>query len=117
MNEYLTIEEMEYISDRINKQEGQNYPCSNQVVTCGFFASREEWVEFCNRNKHRTKYIAYDHMKFEDGEIWNWFSINSYNCRGYRFYKIKVSRNIDRHVFMQNIYPYCSHYCKEIEWI
>ena len=115
--EYLTIEEMKHISDTISKQEGQNYPCSNQVVTCGFFAPRKKWEEFCNENKHRTKHITKDYMIFEDGERWHWFSINSYNCRGYRFYKIKVSRNVDRHVFMQNIYPYCSHYCKEIEWI
>lgn len=117
MNEYLTIEEMEYVSERINGQEGQNYPCSNQVVTCGFFASRKEWEEFCNENKHRIKQTIRDCVIFEDGERWHWFSINSYNCSGYRFYKIKVSCTVDRHIFIQNIYPYCIHYCKEFEWI
>ena len=117
MTEYLTIEEMKHISKIINNQEGRNYPCSNQVVTCGFFASRDEWTEFCNQYKYKTKYITKDSIVFEDGERWNWFSINSYNCRGYRFYKIKVSRMIDRNMFMNNIYPYCSFYCKEIEWI
>ena len=117
MTEYLTIEEMKHISDSISKQEGQNYPCSNQVVTCGFFASEDEWIEFCNKYKHKTKYITKDRMMFEDGEMWNWFSVNSYNCRGYRFYKIKVSRMIDRSIFLNNIYPYCILYCKEIEWI
>ena len=117
MSEYLTTKEMEWISSRINSQEGQNHPCSNQVVVCGFFGSYEEWKEFCNNNANKIKYAAREIMVFEDGERWHWFSINTYNCRGYRFYKIKVSRKIDRDVFLNNIYPYCSHYCKEIEWM
>lgn len=117
MGEYLTIDEMNDISDKISKQEGQKYPCSNQVVTCGFFASEGKWKEFCEENRYKAIYVAKEHMKLEDEETWHWFSINNYNCRGYRFYKIKVSRDINRHVFMQNIYPYCSFYCKEIEWI
>ena len=117
MGKYLTLEEMEWISSDINSQKGRKYPCSNQVVICGFFGSEEEWKEFCNNNKYRTKYISRESIQFEDEERWHRFSVNSYNCRGYRFYKIKVSRLIDRNMFMQNIYPYCICYCKEIEWI
>ena len=29
------------VSETISKQEGQNYPCSNQVVLCGFFSDRK----------------------------------------------------------------------------
>ena len=47
MAEYLTIEEMKWISSDINNQKGRKYPCSNQVVICGFFGSEEEWKEFC----------------------------------------------------------------------
>ena len=116
--EYLTVEEMKRISNTISKQEGQNYPCSNQIVTCGFFSSKETWQEFCDKNKHRIKErIAKDIIRFEDGETWRWYSKHNYNLRGFRFYKIKVSRDINRDLFMQCIYPCCAHYCKEIEWI
>lgn len=115
--EYLTLEEMKHISDTISKQEGQNYPCSNQIVTCGFFAPREKWEEFCNANKHKIKYIAKDHISFEDGEKWRWYPEYNGNIRGFRFYKIKVSCDINRQAFLHCIYPCCAIYCKEIEWI
>lgn len=38
--------EINEISEWINNQEGQNYPCSNQVVICGFFGTREQWEDF-----------------------------------------------------------------------
>ena len=117
MDERLTTEEMEWISSRIHSQEGQNYPCSNQIVTCGFFASREKWEEFCNENKYRTDYVTKDRISFEDGETWRWYPHYNRNIRGFRFYKIKVSCDINRQIFLQCIYPCCAHYCKEIEWI
>lgn len=101
------------VSEKISKQEGQNYPCSNQVVLCGFFSDRKNWDEFC-------KDIAYpynrDCVVLKNGERWKWFG-NANNCRGYRFYKIKVSSDIDEKIFFEQIYPYCFLYCKEIEWI
>ena len=116
--EYLTIEEMNHISNAISKQKGQKYPCSNQIVTCGFFASKEEWEKFCNINKHKIKYTAKDCIGFEDGEKWRWYpDYNTGSIRGFRFYKIKVSRDINKQVFLQGIYPCCAIYCKEIEWI
>lgn len=118
MNKYLTIEEMKHISDEISKQEGQNYPCSNQIVTCGFFASKEIWDEFCDKNKYRIKErIAKNCIRFEDGETWRWYSEYNGNIRGFRFYKIKVDSNVNREVFLHCIYPCCVNYCKEIEWI
>ncbi len=117
MTEYLTTEEMKHISDEISKQEGQNYPYSNQIVTCGFFASREKWEEFCNENKYKTKYTEKYRIGLEDGETWRWYPEYNGNIRGFRFYKIKVSCDVNKQAFMQCIYPCCACYCKEIEWI
>ena len=38
----MTEKEMMIISEQISKQEGRKYPCSNQVVVCGFFSTEEE---------------------------------------------------------------------------
>ena len=43
---YLTYEEQHKIEEQINNQEGQNYPCSNQIVTRGFFSTRESGMTF-----------------------------------------------------------------------
>lgn len=117
MNEYLTVAEMEYISNVISRQEGQNYPCSNQIVTCGFFGSKEKWKDFCNKNKHRIVENRKTQICFEDGERWHWYPEYNENIRGFRFYKIKVSCDINRQAFLHCIYPCCAIYCKEIEWI
>lgn len=103
------------VSESIAKQEGQNYPCSNQVVCCGFFSDHTVWKEFCEDND--IKYtINQNSIVLQNDERWEWFR-TSYNRRGYRFYKIKVCSEIDEKMFFENIYPYCSLYCKEIEWI
>ena len=104
------------VSKTISKQEGQNYPCSNQIVLCGFFSDLETWNKFCEDNKDNIKYRTQSVIVFQTGERWHWFD-SSYNCRGYRFYKIKVYSEIDEEYFFNNIYPYCYLYCKEIEWI
>ena len=54
---------------------------------------------------------------FDNKEQWRHFDYNNYSCRGYRFYKIKVSHNIDNKTFIERIYPWCCLYCKKIEWI
>ena len=117
VNNQMTEEEMKVISERINKQEGRKYPCSNQIVVCGFFSTDEEWDNFVNNNLDKIKTRKKDMVMFANKEQWYHFDYINYSQRGYRFYKIKVSRNVNRELFLDCIYPYCSLYCKEIEWI
>ena len=117
VNNQMTEEEMKLISERINKQEGRKYPCSNQIVVCGFFSTDEEWNNFVNNNLDKIKTRQKDRVIFSNKEQWYHFNYINYSQRGYRFYKIKVSRNVNRELFLNCIYPYCSLYCKEIEWI
>ena len=117
VNNQMIEEEMKLISERINKQEGRRYPCSNQIVVCGFFSTDEEWNNFVNNNLDKIKTRKKDRVVFANKEQWYHFNYINYSQRGYRFYKIKVSRNVNRELFLNCIYPYCSLYCKEIEWI
>lgn len=117
VNNQMTEEEMKLISERINKQEGRKYPCSNQIVVCGFFSTDEEWNNFVNNNLDKIKTRQKNRVIFANKEQWYHFDYINYSQRGYRFYKIKVSRNVNRELFLNCIYPYCSLYCKEIEWI
>ena len=117
VNNQMTEEEMKLISERINKQEGRKYPCSNQIVVCGFFSTDEEWNNFVNNNLDKIKTRKKDRVIFANKEQWYHFNYINYSQRGYRFYKIKVSSNVNRELFLNCIYPYCSLYCKEIEWI
>lgn len=111
----MTEEEMKLISEKINKQEGRKYPCSNQIVVCGFFSTDEDWNNFVNNNLDKIQ--QKDRVVFTNKEQWRHFSHIDYSQRGNRFFKIKVSRNINCEIFLNYIYPYCSLYCKEIEWI
>ena len=113
----MTDKEMSIISEQINKQEGHKYPCSNQVVVCGFFSTEEDWDKFVNDNLDKIKIQQKDRVIFCDKEQWYRFDYINYSQRGYRFYKIKVSRDIDTEIFLNYIYPYCCMYCNEIEWI
>lgn len=127
MAEKLTQEEINHIKECISNQEGQNYPCSNQVVLCGFIGSVEQWNNFVEENYDkilRLHRVSKHEQEFElmNHERWRLFNtkrskVSWNNCRGYRFYKLKVTSNIDRKIFKENIYPYCSGYCCEIEFI
>lgn len=104
----------------INSQEGQNYPCSNQIVCCGYFSSEENWQKFCEKNKDLILYKIKDKIKLKNGEVWRFFNyiFFSENIRGFRFYKIKIDKNIIYSpLFLHCIMPCCHTYCKEIELI
>ena len=117
----LTEERMNYISSFINNQEGQNYPCSNQIVTCGFISTEKKWNKFVEKFKlaGEIKLLTKQRLFLSDGTQWRFFDINTtkFTFRGVRYYKIKVDKSIDADIFEERILPYCSFYCKEIEWI
>lgn len=107
------------ISKYINSQKGRKYPCSNQVVCCGYFSSEENWQKFCEKNKNLILYKTNDRIKLKNEEIWRFFNFISFSesLRGFRFYKIKVDENIPSLLFFKYIMPCCYLYCKKIEWI
>ena len=109
------------IAERINKQEGQNYPCSNQTVVNGFFGRRSLWdnfvkenvcniIRYCN-SRHERPYIV-----LNNGERWIYIE-NPTTARGFRFYKAKIDSSLSREYVLENIIPYCSFYCSELEWL
>lgn len=108
------------ISGLMDEQKGQNGPCQNQIVVCGFFGADNAWKSFQEEEKGKKNVLqgSKEEMLLLNKEHWIFFPYQkNYLCRGYKFYKIKVDKRIDERIFFENIYPYCKIYCKEIEWI
>ena len=114
----LTIMDRLSIKRSIRKQKGQWYPCSNQIVVCGFLSPyRNDFEKF--KLNYNIKWQTQNDFVSNDGEHWMFYKIgNDVNrIRGYRFYKIKVSKEIDRKFFFQYIMPCCALCCREIDFI
>ncbi len=106
----------EKISNHFNSQEGQSYPCSNQIVCCGVVTANEnKWNDFVKENMNNTVMRHKDYVVLKNGELW--YRIPpTYSIRGYRYYKIKVDTNINEDFLDQIILPCCEHYCCSFEW-
>ena len=114
----LTILEKWNIKRNIRKQKHrQNYPCSNQIVTCGFFGTSNQWANFISKSDYIYK--NQHHIALRNNESWRFFNIgyNPNYIRRYKFYKLKVSKDIDREFFFQCIMPCCVLYCCKIDFI
>lgn len=111
-------EERDKISNWINNQKGQFYPCSNQVVCCGFVSDDNyKWHDFIEENKENIEKLTKRDFILKNKERWVKIPISE-SVRGYRYYKIKVDRNIDDINFLEQIIlPCCANYCCELEWI
>lgn len=104
------------------EQEGRPYPCSNQVVVCGFVALyRSDWERFVHDNK--DKIARQYRSNFERPEIilknnerWVWINPSDLSIRGFRFYKVLADKNINKKIIGERILPQCSFYCKSFEW-
>ncbi len=104
------------ISDHFNNQEGDKYPCSNQIVLCGFVTDdNNKWEEFIRQNKNNIAILRKREIRFKNGERWIRVPISE-SVRGYRYYKIKVDTNINEDFLDQIILPCCEHYCCSFEW-
>lgn len=117
----VDIRELEYIRDHFNKQEGCKYPCSNQCVRCGIVTDDKEKAIKFMENKSVVEKREYDHGNvikwfLENDEIWLWRNWNC-NCRGYRFYKVAVDKNISRELLDLFVIPFASMYCCSFEII
>ena len=114
----LTIIDRLSIKRSIRKQKGQWYPCGNQTVVCGFLSPyRNDFEKF--KLNYDIKWQTQNDFVSNDGEHWMFYKIgNDVNrIRGCRFYKLKVSKDIDREFFFQYIMPCCVLYCCEIDFI
>lgn len=109
------------LTEYFSKQEGQNYPCSNQVVVCGFVSlHRSDWEKFVHNNKDKIlrQYLimARGEIFLNNNERWVWIAPSLDSIRGYRFYKVLADKNIDKKIIGEKILPLCSFYCKSFEW-
>ena len=110
-------EEAARIADHFNNQEGQPYPCSNQIVCCGYITPNDQkWDFFVEKNKPNIRTFTKNNFILNNGE--EWIRVPLSKCvRGYRFYKVKVDRNINKDFFNMVIAPRCGLYCCDFEWI
>ncbi len=83
------------------------------MVTCIYITKNPaEVYDYLSKNnidivKKGKNYIEWR----ENNETWIWRPIND-SVRGYRFYKVKISKNYNDIEKLKNlIVPYCSLYC------
>lgn len=96
-----------------NKQEGRKYPTSNQIVTCLYVTeNKQEVFDYLNKNNLSITKIQKDFIEWrENNERWIWYPMSK-NYRGFRFYKIKISKNYNNYKILRYIIiPYCANYC------
>lgn len=106
-------------SDYFNNQKGQNYPCSNQIVTCAIFTDNQEKAIkiMKEHNAIVTRQSKNEIVWNINGERWIWKRTISDTCRGYRYYKVIIDKDFDYNIFHELIAPYCSFYCCSFEVI
>lgn len=118
-NNYVPLEYLEHYAEHFNKQKGQKYPCSNQIVFCGIITKdRNKAIDFMKDKNVIDKKERRDEIVWflDNGERWMWRNWNV-NHRGYRFYKIAVDKVIDIDLFNLLVVPKCSLYCCSFEII
>lgn len=99
-----------------NEQKGQKYPCSNQIVTCIYITDDpQEVYDYLSLNKDNIEgpiRIAIGYIEWrENNEKWIWRPVTD-RCRGYRFYKVKISKNYcDEESLKYFVLPCCYPYC------
>ena len=109
---------LEHKAEFYNRQEGRNFPCSNQIVICGIITDdRDKALAIMNKKGATVKLQSRHRTEWElNNERWVWRNWNE-NCKGYRFYKVIVDKNIDENIFRYLISPLCHNYCCSFEII
>ena len=104
---------IKHAEEYFNQQKGRHYPCSNQIVTCIYITNNiQEVYEYLNKNhivpnRQGKNYIEWQ----ENNERWIWRPISE-SCRGFRFYKVKISNDYNNEKMLQYIIlPCCDSYC------
>ena len=101
------------LANYFNQKQGRKYPCSNQVVVCAYITDNSQEVyNYLSKNNIIPIRISKTRIEWqENNERWIWLPITQ-NIRGYRFYKIKISKNYNNEEMLKKrIIPQCSLYC------
>lgn len=87
-------------AEYFNKQKGQPYPCSNQIVVCGvIIKDRQKALSIMEQKGAILISQDYDRIRWIlNGEFWLWRDWNTHH-RGYRFYKFIIEQDIDERMF------------------
>lgn len=114
----MSREELNYYIKYFNQQQGQNYPCSNQIVRCAIFTKNKiKALTFMKNKGAIKKYETKNQIQWLfNEELWEWRDWNM-NLKGYRFYKVVVDENIEKEFFYHFVLPYCCNYCCSLEVI
>ena len=113
----MNLERLEYYSGYFNKQKGRKYPCSNQIVRCAIVTNDRDKAVDLMRDKEIVKKFERENQVawlLGNGEQWVWQRWSEC-CRGYRFYKVIVDKNISDEVFDLIVLPCCANYCCSLE--
>ena len=111
-------EELKKAAAYFNSQKGQQYPCSNQIVTCGVITRdrdkalsimQDKGVTLVKQGKNQLEWKL-------NNEKWIW-RYWGYHIRGYRFYKLIVDKDIEmtKDEFEFSILGACGFYCCSFE--
>ena len=115
----MNVRLLEEYKAYFDSQRGQKYPCSNQVVLCGIVTNdRNKAIDFMKDKVFMEKRERRNQIDWvlSNGERWTWRIWNE-ACKGYRFYKIVIDRNISDELFDILIHPCCGSYCCSMEII
>lgn len=96
-----------------NSRQGQKYLCGNQIVTYIYITnSPQEVCDYLNKNNISPTIKSMTRIEQqENDERWIWIPITE-KIRGYRFYKVKISKNYSNEkILEQVIIPCCNLYC------
>lgn len=115
----ISEERLEHYKEYFNHQPGQEYPSSNQVVTCAIITNDRFKAKSIMEKKGADIVSETSNLiiwKIKDGETWTWRK--SYeNCCGYRFYKVIIDKYTDKDIFEKILLPCCANYCCSMEII
>lgn len=101
------------LANYFNQKQGRKYPCSNQIVICAYITDNSQEVyNYLDKNNIIPIRTSKTRIEWqENNERWIWLPITQ-NTRGYRFYKIKISKNYNNEEILKTIIiPCCSLYC------
>lgn len=96
----------------------KNQSCDNHNLLCMYYSyDKNKFDKFIEQF-----YIVEHHgnsFMTKDGERWYFYDMSQAQgyIRGYRFYKLKVPKTINRDIFFSSIYPWCDGTCCDIEFL
>lgn len=115
----MNREKLEHYREYFNKQKGRKYPCSNQIVCCAIVTDdRNKAFNFMNGREVVKKLVRKDQAAWllANGERWEWRKWNEH-CRGHRFYKVAIDKDISDDIFDFLVLPCSGLYCCSMEII